>query len=210
MAPLLRVIPLTAALLVAATACEDDTGTVSSTRGGTQQEAEVIAEDARMAWAADIEADWDATDAVEVGGWVLVATKWNLEEDSSVIGLDSDDGEQWWATQSPGYGTIELTVLDDGTVQACDNLGGDVLDPTIGQPVREATAEECPEDFEGEDPSEGDVYEVEDSQLVVYDDVEHSNELYRITLRDSDAEAWAVDGGVVTYSPSAHEVRLYR
>ncbi|WP_188111242.1 hypothetical protein [Nocardioides antri] len=195
-----------AVLVLALSACEEDADPSAETVDGAPVKA--IPADASVAWSTSIEDDWDATDAVAVGDMVLVATKWDLEEDSAVTGYDTE-GQQWWQ-EGPGYGTIELTVLDDGTVQACDDLGGEILDPATGEVVREATAEECPEEFDGADTTADDVYEVDGSELVVYDDVEHSEERYRIGLRDSDAVAWGVQGGVVTYSEGTHEVRFYR
>lgn len=208
MAPrsLTALLPL-AALALAVTACqpaEDDDGTTAT----DTPPAPAIAQDAQAVWSTSLDEEWDATDAVATGDWVLVATKWSLEEESAVVGYDSE-GAQWWE-YGPGYGTVELTVLDDGTVQACDDLGGDILDPASGDVVREATAEECPEEFDGADTTADDVYDVDGSELVVYEDVELSEERYRIPLRDADATAWGVEGGVVTYSPSAHEVRFYR
>lgn len=208
MAPrsLTPLLPL-AVLVLALSACQGDEGSSADPRSDSPP-AKAIPADASVAWSATLEEDWDATDAVAVGDMVLVATKWDLEEDSAVTGYDSE-GQQWWQ-QEPGYGTIELTVLDDGTVRSCDDLGGEILDPATGDVVREPTAEECPEELDGADTTADDVYEVDGSDLVVYDDVEHSAERYRIGLRDSDAVAWGVEGGVVTYSEASHEVRFYR
>ena len=128
--------------------------------------------------------------------------------DRSITAYDADGNRLW--TQGPGYGTVELTVLDDGTVQACDDLGGEVLDPANGEVVRDATSEECPEEFDGADTTADDVYDVEGSELVVYDDADLTEEQFRITLDDPDAVAWGVDGGVATYSESSHQLRFYR
>lgn len=201
---LLHLVPLVPLVLLA-TACTDEPADEES--GTDAPAAPAIPENARMVWSTGIEDDWDATGAVAVGDWVVVAKSWDLEEDSAVIGVDAHTGEQWWE-RGPGYGPIELTVLDDGTVQACDSLGGAIRDPASGDELREATTEECPEDAD-RDLGVEDVYEVDGSELVVYDDLDHSEEQYRIVLRDDDAVAWGVDGGVVTYSESSHEVRFY-
>ena len=63
MTPFLRLLPV-ATLLLLASACDDEPAdSDKATAAPTQSEA-VIAENARMAWAADIEDDWHATDAV--------------------------------------------------------------------------------------------------------------------------------------------------
>ncbi|MEZ0581304.1 hypothetical protein [Nocardioides sp. MH1] len=198
MATLLRALPLLALLLAAG--C-DDAGTSSSgdgDGGGSLQDEAVIHRDASVAWSADTDPEVDATDAVVAGRWVLVATEAAGDGTASVIGFDRS-GTQWWERET-GTGATYLTLLDDGLVRACGD--GDVLDPTTGDILREGAA--CSH------AESDDVYDVDEDELVVYDDVEHSQEKFRISLRDPDAVAWAVDGGVVTYSPSAHEVRMYR
>lgn len=199
MAPLLRVMPLTALLLVA-TACDNGGAGGGDDEGSsTPPPYALVARDARMVWAAETDPEADATGAVEANGWVLVAT--TTGDRSAVIGLDHDDGVQWWE-QDVGHGDAVLTVRDDGTVDACSDDVAAVLDPATGNHLRaEAT---CP------DADTASPYAVEDSELVVYNDLEHSVEKYRIALRDPDAEVWALQRAVITYSPSAHEVRLYR
>lgn len=124
--------------------------------------------DAEVAWSAPVEEDWDVTAATSVDGVVLASSSWNEEEDAVVNGYDPNGTELW--EYGIGYGHIVLTVLDDGTVRACDSLGGDILDPGTGAVVREATVEECPEDFDR--PGWGDAWVV-DGGIVSYDDITH-------------------------------------
>jgi hypothetical protein len=182
-------------------ACDTAGGPNDGDDGGTSTPPTqpLIGRHARMVWAAETEPEADATGAVESSGWVVVAT--TAGDRSSTIGLDADDGVQWWA-QDIGRGDAVLAVRDDGTVEACSDDVAAVLDPATGTHLRaEAT---CP------DPDTDSPYDVDGSELVVYDDLEHTAEQYRIILRDPDAVVWPVRRGVITYSPSAHEVRLYR
>ncbi len=165
-----------------------------------------IPEDAEVAWTAPIEAEWDADDAVRIGDVVVVSTKWTIEESSNIVAFDVEDGSAAWE-YGWMYGSIELTPVGDDHVQACDDLGGVILDPE-GAVVREATAEECPEEFDGADTEKGDVYDVDGDELLVYASSDLDDLQYRVPLEDEDPLAWGVDGGVVTFNGS--EVRFYR
>ncbi|KAA1421637.1 hypothetical protein F0U44_05000 [Nocardioides humilatus] len=200
MASLLRAMPLVALLLVTA-GCEEAGDPTDDESGGTLQREAVIHRNARVVWSAEIDPSSAVTSAVVAGDWVLVATTNTATDAGAVIGFD-DTGRQWWDTET-GSGDPGLTVLADGLVRECAGSNeGDVLDRTTGDVIR--TGAECPEA-----PAD-DVYAVEESELVVYDDIEHSHEKFRIALRDHDAVAFAVEGGVVTFSADAQQVRSYR
>lgn len=199
MAPLVRVLPLAALVVVAA--CDGTAGSGDDPAGGTLQREAVIARDARVVWSAEIDPGSEVDGAVVAGKWVLVSTTEKGTTVASVIGFDRS-GVQWWQ-RATGHGSARLTVLDDGLVRECGGSNhGDVLDPATGDVVR--TGAECPA------PQPDDVYDVDGSELVVYTDVEHSSERFRIALRDDDAVAFAVDRGVVTYSADSNQVRSYR
>ncbi len=171
-----------------------------------EEETDAIPEDATVAWTAPIEEEWDADDAVHIGDVVVVSTKWTIEESSNIVAFDAEDGSAAWE-YGWMYGSIELTPVGTDEVQACDDLGGVILDPE-GEVVREATAEECPEEFDGADTEKGDVYEVDGDELLVYSSPEFEELLYRVQLEDEDPLAWGVEGGVVTFYDG--QVRFYR
>ncbi len=150
-----------AVLALAATACQNSTDMNAD---------DVATTDAPVIWTAPVADDWDVTGAIAADDVVIVATSWDLEADSAATAYDTDGSVLW--QHGPGYGSLELAVLDDGTLQVCDDLGGNIVDPATGTVEREATAEECPEDFDGPGPSADGTYEV-DLGLVEYDEDAH-------------------------------------
>ncbi len=204
-----RALPLALLVPFALSAAACDGGEDGGDRGdGADGGLAPIGPDAALVWSAAVETDWSVTDVVAAGDVLVAATSWSLEEESRVIGYDAAGVELWRG--SAAYGTVELAVLDDRTVRACDDLGGEILDAADGSVVREASEEECPENADGADTTDGDLYDVEGAELVVYADPGLDEERFRIALEDDDAVAWGVEGAVATYSASSAQLRLYR
>ncbi len=185
-------------------------------RGTDAPTAEVIGEDAAVAWSATFEEDWSPVDVVQVGDVLVVSQSWSIDEGSSVLAYDAADGRRLWSYGNT-YGSPLVAAVDD-TVLVCSDtevIDPVYLDPETGEETGTADAEEC--DSPGDDETgtkfggKGgpliDRYQVSGSTLTVLD--EDGSALYDVALQDADPEIWTVDGAVVTFTEETWELRFY-
>lgn len=204
----LRLLPLPA-LVVALAACGDSGSGGSSGSDGEPAAVAPVAEDASLAWTAQLESDWSPTDAVAAGDVTVLSTSWEIDEGSEVVAYDADGAVAW--EYGDVYGGVLLAAVGDDQVLACSDDQAVVLSAADGSVVDEVAAddERCPvADDDAGIPvdHDDDAYTVSGTDL----QVSGPDGDYSVALDVADPEIWGVDGGLVAFDDATDRVLLYR
>lgn len=204
---LTALLPL-AALALALSACQDSESDGTDDTPDVAGTPALVAEDATLAWSAQLAEDWSPTHAVAVGDVVVVSSSWEIDEGTEITAYDAAGTVLW---QQSGYGGALLAPVGDDQVLICDFEESWTVSVDDGDVVDEGDADDsrCPvaDDEAGIPvPRNDEAYRVAGNVLTV----DSPDGAYEIALEEAPSEIWGVDGGVLTFVDETDTIHLYR
>jgi hypothetical protein len=207
-----------AVLALVLTACSDDSDGNSGKDDTTESSASgPLAEDASLAWSAQLDQDWSPTHAVAVADRVILSTSWEIDEGAYVTAYD-DEGSRVWSESV--YGGALLAPVGDDEVLICTFEYSSLVSAEDGEEFGEqgpADDERCPvaDDEAGIPVPHNDEAYTVNGNVVTVDGPDGS---YEVVLAESvgldgqpvTPEIWGVEGGIVAFVDETDTVLFYR